>query len=86
MLKYEIDDLDCEILERLQADGRKAFIEIARELSVSGGSIHQRVDKMTAAGIIRGSKVILDHAKMGIGVTVLLGIHLARSNVLPSVL
>ena len=42
---YKIDKIDREILRRLLIDSRKPFQEIARELIVSGGTIHVRTNK-----------------------------------------
>jgi len=74
--KYDIDSLDREILEYLKEDARMPYTEIAKKMIVSGGTIHQRINKMTEAGIIKGSKIIIDYKKLGFGVTTLLGIYL----------
>ena len=74
--KYEIDTIDKQILEFLQADARMPYTEIAKKLILSGGTIHQRINKMTEAGIIKGSKLIIDYSKLGYGVTTFLGIFL----------
>jgi Lrp/AsnC family transcriptional regulator for asnA, asnC and gidA len=83
---YEIDGLDRQILEILQQDARTPFVEIARKLIVSGGTIHQRVDRMKELGIIRGSKVQVDFQKLGFDVTVFLGIHLSNTRELSQVI
>ena len=77
--KYEFDSLDGQILTLLMKDARKPFIEIARELIVSGGTIHQRVDKLKEAGVIEGSTLRLNLKRLGLDVTVFLGIHLQSS-------
>jgi Lrp/AsnC family transcriptional regulator for asnA, asnC and gidA len=74
--EYQIDNIDLKIIEALQKDARIPFLEIARSLDVSGGTIHQRIDKLKHAGIITGSKVTVDYKRLGHTVTVLLGIHL----------
>ena len=84
--KYEIDGLDAHILQFLQNDARTPFLEMARQLGVSGGTIHQRVEKLREAGIITGSQVTLDYKELGMGVTVLLGIHLAEAKSVHKVL
>ena len=61
--EYEIDSLDVKILSALQEEARTPYLEIARKLIVSGGTIHQRVDKMKEAGIIKGSNISLDLQK-----------------------
>jgi Lrp/AsnC family transcriptional regulator for asnA, asnC and gidA len=78
-MSFEIDDLDREILKRLQADGRAQFLDLARELKVSGGTIHSRVAKMKAAGIIRGYKVLVDASALGFGVSAFVGIILSKA-------
>lgn len=84
--KYEIDNLDRKILKILQADAKTPFSEIAQKLIVSGGTIHQRVSKLEAAGIIQGSKYIIDYSKLGYDVNILLGIHLKNAKDCPSVI
>ena len=84
--KYEIDDLDRKILRLLQKDARMPYLEIARKLIVSGGTIHQRMNKMTEIGIVKGTVLKLDHAMLGQDVTVLLGIHLKSAKKLSPVL
>lgn len=83
---YEIDSLDQKILKILQADAKTPFTEIAQKLIVSSGTIHQRVSKMEAAGIIQGSKYYLDYSKLGYDVNVLLGIHLKNAKDCPMVI
>lgn len=84
--KYEIDSLDRKILRHLQLDARKPYLEIARELKVSGGTIHLRIEKLTKLGIIKGSHIVLDYEKLGFDVTVFLGVHLKSAKDLPDVL
>ncbi len=77
--KYEIDNLDRQILTILLNEARTPFIEIARSLSVSGGTVHQRMDRMKASGLVKGSSLSLDLSVLGFDVTVFLGIHLISS-------
>jgi Lrp/AsnC family transcriptional regulator, regulator for asnA, asnC and gidA len=76
---YKIDKIDAKILKYLQEDSRRSFQEIARELVVSGGTIHVRTNKMKEAGIIKGSKLIVDHRKLGLEVTSFVGINLVNA-------
>lgn len=78
-MEYEIDNLDRKILGFLQENSRMPFLEIARELKVSGGTIHSRVNKLKEDGIIKGSKVVIDYEKLGYGVTAFIGIKLAKA-------
>ena len=84
--KYQIDDLDRQILAILQEDARTPYLDIARKLIVSGGTIHQRVDRLKKTGIIKGSTIEIDYQKLGMDVTVLLGLHLTSSKDLNQVI
>ena len=84
--KYEIDSVDRQILNCLLEDARIPFLEIARKLVVSGGMVHQRIEKLKEAGIIDGSKFTLNLENLGYDVTVFLGVHLNNSRNLPLVI
>lgn len=83
---YQIDETDRKILSYLQEDARMPYLDIARKLIVSGGTIHQRVDKLKKMGIIKGSKIEIDYQKLGHDVTVFLGVHLTSSRNLTEVI
>ncbi|MBF0314459.1 MAG: Lrp/AsnC ligand binding domain-containing protein [Oligoflexia bacterium] len=76
---YEVDKLDLAILARLMGDSRISYQDIAKELIVSGGTIHVRINKMKEAGIIRGSKLLVDYAKLGMEVMAFIGIKLSNA-------
>lgn len=65
MSQHHLDSLDLKILEMLSLNARKPFLEIARETNVSGAAIHQRIQKLTSAGVIKGFETILDPASIG---------------------
>ncbi|MBO5456343.1 MAG: Lrp/AsnC ligand binding domain-containing protein [Muribaculaceae bacterium] len=65
MSRQHFDALDFKILEMLSHNARKPFLEIARETNVSGAAIHQRIQKLTASGIIKGFETIIDPAAVG---------------------
>ncbi len=60
----------------ISTDARIAFLEVARECGVSGAAIHQRIQKLTNLGIIKGSEFILDANKIGYQTCAFLGIFL----------
>ncbi len=75
----EIDNLDLNILEYLQVDSRRPYLEIARNLNVSGGTVHARINKMKELGIIQGSKIIIDYEKLGFSIFSFVGVKLAKA-------
>lgn len=62
-----LDETDIEILRILQQDSSKPFVEIADELDVTDGTIHQRVKKLKKSGIIKRFTIELDHEVLGSG-------------------
>ena len=76
---YPIDKVDREILSRLLQDSRRSYQDIARELIVSGGTIHVRTSKMKEAGVITGSRITVDFGRLGLEVTAFVGINLGTA-------
>ena len=73
-----LDEFDIEILKQLDKDGRKAFSVIATEMGISNTMVHQRVNRMTEQGILKGIKPILDEKKIGYDWGAFTGITLER--------
>ena len=49
----KLDDIDVEILKIINDDVRTSYRQISRDLEVSVGTIHNRIDKMVKTGVIR---------------------------------
>ncbi len=73
---FDVDDLDKKILQQLLSDSRKSYQEVARELNVSGGTVHVRMNKLKEAGVVKGSKLVIDMPKLGLGIVAFVGINL----------
>lgn len=65
MSRQHFDSLDLKILEMLSNNARKPFLEIARETNVSGAAIHQRIQKLTQSGVIKGFETMIDPSTVG---------------------
>ncbi|MCH5319112.1 MAG: Lrp/AsnC ligand binding domain-containing protein [Paramuribaculum sp.] len=65
MSRQQFDSLDSKILQMLSQNARIPFLEIARECNVSGAAIHQRIQKLTASGVIQGFNTLIDPASLG---------------------
>ena len=68
MPKTTLDAIDRKILKFLIKNARMPFLEIARECGISGAAIHQRIRKLDEAGVILGSRLIVDPKMMGFDV------------------
>ncbi len=76
----EIDKLDRQILSILMRNAKKAYTDIAKQLYVSGGTIHVRMKKLEDAGIVKGYHLDVDHNKLGYDISAFLGIYLDKSS------
>lgn len=65
MAHYNLDSLDKRILKLIAKDARIPFLEVARLCNVSGAAIHQRIQKLTNLGVLKGSQFIIDPEMLG---------------------
>lgn len=75
----QLDGIDKKILRYLMEDARKPILEIARNIGISGAAIHQRLRKLEAAGVIAGSKFIINPKVLGYTTMAYIGIYLDRA-------
>lgn len=75
-MAHTLDALDKKILELVIADARIPFLEVARACNVSGAAIHQRIQKLTNIGILKGSQFNIDPEKIGYETCAFIGLYL----------
>ena len=71
----KLDEIDIKILDLLNIDGRMSYRKISRELDVSVGTIHNRIDKFVKSGIIKKFVPQIDHSKLGYKLTTIIGVR-----------
>ncbi|WP_028979422.1 Lrp/AsnC ligand binding domain-containing protein [Sporocytophaga myxococcoides] len=76
----EIDNVDLKILSLLMDNAGIAYTDIAKEIFVSPGTVHVRMKKLEQLGIVKGSHLSIDYARLGYDVTAFLGIYLEKSS------
>ena len=76
MTHHYLDELDRKILKLISSDARIAFLEVARICNVSGAAVHQRIQKLTNLGILKGSNFIIDPEKIGYETCAYIGLFL----------
>lgn len=79
-LQIEIDGIDKEILRNLMEDARKPILQIANKLGISGAAIHQRLKKLEQAGVISGSKYVVNNKVLGYKTMAFIGIYLDKAS------
>lgn len=77
--KVSIDGIDKTILNFLMEDARKPILEIARSIGISGAAIHQRLRKLEKAGLIEGSKLVINPRILGYTTLAFVGVYLDKA-------
>lgn len=73
----DIDDIDRRILSALASDATLSAGALGRDLGLSQPATWRRIKRLEQAGVLKGRRVVLDTEKLGLGVTVFLGVKLA---------
>ena len=73
----ELDEMDRRILRALVADASQSAGALGRALGLSQSATWRRIRRLQEAGVIAGRRLELDREKLGLGVTVFLGVKLA---------
>lgn len=76
MAHRSLDQLDKKILSLIAEDARIPFLEVARACNVSGAAIHQRIQKLTNLGVLKGSQFIINPEKIGYETCAYVGLYL----------
>ncbi len=63
-----LSDNEARILAILQGRGRRSYADLGSELGMAGPSVHERVKKLEAKGVIRGYAADVDPAAIGLSV------------------
>lgn len=73
---YQLDRLDEQILRLIADNARMPFLEVARACGVSGAAVHQRIQKLTAIGVLKGTEFVIDPEKVGYQTCAYIGLYL----------
>ncbi len=82
MKTLSLDAIDRKILKYLVNNARMPYLEIARECGISGAAIHQRIHKLTEAGVILGSYTVVSPKLLGFDVCAYINITLKDTQLL----
>ena len=72
-----LDETDRALLRLLQQDADQSAAALAKNLDMSQPAIWRRIKRLNEEGVIKGVALNLNREKLGLGVTVFLGIKLA---------
>ena len=71
----KLDETDIKILKIINDDVRISYRQISRDLGISVGTVHNRIDKMLKSGVIEKFAPVLNHKKLGYALTSIIGVN-----------
>jgi len=61
----ELDDINREILDLLQQNGRMSYRELGQRVGLTAPAVTERVHKLQELGVIKGFRAVLDYEALG---------------------
>jgi len=80
-----LDKLDFQIIHAMMDNADISYADLGKKLFVSGGTIHVRIKKLQELGIVKGTKLHVDHKILGYDVIAFIGIFLEKSSLYDNV-
>ena len=71
-----LDEVNLQILDILSRDASRPFVDIAKELEISDATVHIRVRRLLAAGILRKFTIATDNVLLGYDHLAFIGINI----------
>lgn len=77
-----IGELDRKIVRVLNANARKSFREIAKEVGTSATAVIHAVKKLEAAGVLRGYAPLVDPDHFGLGLAAVIAVRFTKGKLI----
>ena len=74
----ELDELDRKLIEVLKLDGRESLATIGSQIGLTGDSVKDRLDRLTAEGVIKVTCSV-DPKVLGFNSIALVGVKVTGS-------
>jgi DNA-binding Lrp family transcriptional regulator len=66
-VRASLDDTDLAIVRAVQANARATYTEVGRAVGLPAASVHERLTRLEARGVIRGYHAEVDPEVLGWG-------------------
>lgn len=73
----QVDPIDRELIGLMREDARRSYADLGQRVGLSAPSVHARVKKLEASGVIRGYTIVPDGAALGFGLAALIAVRQA---------
>jgi DNA-binding Lrp family transcriptional regulator len=77
-----IDELERKVLRALNANARKSFREVAREVGSSVTAVCHKVKRLEESGAIRGYIPVLDPVRLGFDLIAIIALRISKGRLL----
>jgi Lrp/AsnC family leucine-responsive transcriptional regulator len=74
-----MDAVDRKLLDALRVNARATYAELGRSVGLSAPSVHERVAKLEAAGVITGYHAAIAPEALGYAMNALVGVFITDS-------
>jgi len=65
MAAIDLDDINIELLDLLQLNGRMSYRELGERVGLSAPAVTERVRRLEEIGVIKGYRAVVDYEKLG---------------------
>ena len=76
----ELDDVNIELIDLLQADGRMSFRELGERVGLSAPAVTERVRKLEEIGVIIGYRAVIDYERIGFPLLCIIRLNSPRTS------
>ncbi len=73
-----LGETDKEILHALLADGRLSYRQLSRMIGCSVATVMNRMNKLVAAGIVKGTTCVLDYSMLGYEIEAMIMLRISK--------
>ena len=77
-----LDEVDLGLLRALNQDARKSYRDLAKELGIALSTVSARIKRLENDGIVRGYVPLIDPTKLGLDLTVVVGVKIGHGKLL----
>lgn len=75
---FLLDDINRDLLDLLQSDGRMSYREIAERIGLTAPAVAERIRKLEDAGVIKGYRAVVDYEALGFPILCIVRLNAPR--------
>ena len=77
-----LDDVDVALLRALNADARKSYRDLSKELGIALSTVSSRVKRLEDQGYVTGYVPVIDPVKLGLDLVVIIGVKITAGKLI----